>query len=81
MDLVALRQRYGQRLTFFGGIDAVKMAGPSTDLENELRQKVPLAREGGYIFHSDHSCPPTVNLQRYHWLLSRARAIFVETNS
>lgn len=78
MDVVELRERYGRRLAFYGNIDATKMAGPQEKIEAELRRKIPIAREGGYIFHSDHSCPPDVTLGRYRWILETARAIFLE---
>jgi len=78
MDAVELRERYGARLAVYGNIDATKMGGPLDALEAELRRKVPLAREGGYILHSDHSVPPDVTLERYQWLLDTARAIFHE---
>ncbi len=76
MDARDLRKQYGKNLAFFGNIDAAKMAGPQALIEEEVRQKIPLAREGGYIMHSDHSCPPDVSLSRYTWILERAREIF-----
>ncbi|MBN2580353.1 MAG: hypothetical protein JXB10_15315 [Pirellulales bacterium] len=76
MDVVELRQRYGTNLSFYGNIDATKMYGPRDVLEAELKRKVPVACSGGYILHSDHSCPPEVTLERYQWILDRARAIF-----
>ena len=34
--------------------------------EAELREKIPIAMEGGgYIYHSDHSIPPEVTLETY----------------
>lgn len=78
MDVVELRKRYGSRLAFYGNIDATKMAGPREVIESELRRKIPMARNGGYVFHSDHSCPPDVTLERYQWILNTARAIFAE---
>ncbi|MBN2215743.1 MAG: hypothetical protein JW719_00060 [Pirellulales bacterium] len=76
MDAVALRRRYGKRLAFCGNIDVHKMTGPKEAIHEELRAKVPLAREGGYIFHSDHSIPPTVAFERYVWILETARKLF-----
>jgi len=76
MDGVALRERYGRELAFYGNIDATKMAGGRDALLAELERKVPLAWDGGYIFHSDHSCPPDVSLERYQWILDKARRIF-----
>jgi uroporphyrinogen decarboxylase len=78
MDVVELRRRYGTRLAFYGNIDATKMAGPQEIIRAELRRKVPVARDGGYVFHSDHSCPPSVTLERYRWILETARSIFAE---
>ena len=78
MDVVELRRRYGKRLAFYGNIDATKMAGPQETIVTELRRKIPIACQGGYVFHSDHSCPPGVSLERYRWILETARAIFAE---
>jgi len=80
MDAVELRQRYGQRLAFFGNIAASKMSGVLPELEAELRRKIPLARQGGYIMHSDHSCPPDVSFERYCWIHKTAKRIFDEAD-
>jgi uroporphyrinogen-III decarboxylase len=77
LDWVALRNRYGKRLAFYGNIDATKMYGSREALEAELRRKILPAREGGYIMHSDHSCPPQVTLERYRWILETARNLFL----
>jgi uroporphyrinogen decarboxylase len=76
MDIVELRKRYGQELAFFGNIDATKMFASEEVIRAELERKVPLARDGGYIMHSDHSCPPEVGYDRYCWILRTAREIF-----
>ncbi len=40
------------------------------DLVTEVRSKVLIAKEnGGYIFHSDHSVPPSVSLENYEYVL------------
>ncbi|MFV1968137.1 MAG: uroporphyrinogen decarboxylase family protein, partial [Pirellulaceae bacterium] len=49
MDVVQLRQRYGRLLAFYGNIDATKMGGPLEAIEAEIRRKVPVALEGGYV--------------------------------
>jgi uroporphyrinogen decarboxylase len=76
MDAVALRKRYGKNLAFFGNMEAAKMGGDPGVLRQELERKIPLARHGGYIMHSDHSCPPNVDFKRYAWILKQARQIF-----
>jgi uroporphyrinogen decarboxylase len=67
MDLLQLKQDYGEVLSFMGGIDARKMAHPDpTVIEEEIRTKVTAAKQnGGYIFHSDHSIPDDVSFEQY----------------
>jgi len=66
-DLLALKQDYGGRLTFMGGIDVRAMADPDPKvIEREIASKVPVAMQGGgYIYHSDHSVPDNVSFQQY----------------
>ncbi len=78
LDAVELRKKYGSDLAFYGNISVVKMSGPVGELEEEIRSKVSVAREGGFIFHSDHSVPPDVNFERYEWILKTARKYFVD---
>jgi len=42
------------------------MDGDPAAMEAEIRDKLLQARVGGgYIYHSDHSVPPTVSWERY----------------
>ncbi len=74
-----VRQRYGRRLALHGNISVAGLLGSRETLQAELQRKIPLAREGGYIFHSDHSVPPQVSLAQYEWALETARSIFRES--
>ena len=67
MDVVQLKRDYGDRLSLMGGIDARVIAdGTDEELEEEIRSKLTVAKEmGGYIYHSDHSVPDNVSLERY----------------
>jgi len=67
MDLVQLKQDYGDRLAFMGGIDVRAMAHPDPAvIEREISTKIPIAkRGGGYIYHSDHSVPDNVSFAQY----------------
>jgi len=73
LQVEELRRKYRGRLAFYGGIDVAKMSGPEDALDEHIRSTVSSWRDGGYIFHSDHSVPPQVSLDRYRWLLARAR--------
>ncbi|MEA3403976.1 MAG: uroporphyrinogen decarboxylase family protein [Armatimonadota bacterium] len=71
MDLVELKQQYGQELAFMGGIDVRAMADPDPRvIEEEIATKIEFAkRRGGYIYHSDHSVPDNVSFQRYGYVI------------
>lgn len=74
LDVRTLKAQYGTDLCFMGNIDAGLMDGDATTLEEEIRSKITTARAGGgYIYHSDHSVPPTVNWDRYRWIVERVR--------
>jgi uroporphyrinogen decarboxylase len=79
MDAVQLREQFGRNLAYYGNISAQRMAGSRSELDEELRRKIPVAREGGYIMHSDHSVPPEVSLAQYRWMQDRAQEIFEGT--
>lgn len=67
MDLVELKQRYGDEICFMGGIDVRLMSQEDPKpLEEEIKRKFKVAKEdGGYIYHSDHSVPKNVSLEQY----------------
>ena len=66
-DVRELKKTYGTDIVLFGNISADVMAyGAEEELEYEVRSKVLAAKEGGgYIYHVDHSIPPTISLARY----------------
>lgn len=66
MTLLDLKPRYGDKLTFFGNISEQSFKQGSEAVEAELREKIPVAMQGGgYIYHSDHSIPPEVSFETY----------------
>ena len=70
LDVRELKAEYGRDLVFFGNIDVRKMSASKAELEDELRSKLEVAmRGGGYIYHSDHSVPPTVSFENYLFLM------------
>lgn len=71
MDVLELKKEFGEVLAFMGGIDTRCTGHPDPAvIENEIACKIPFAKQGGgYIYHSDHSVPDTVSLERYLWVL------------
>jgi uroporphyrinogen decarboxylase len=71
MDVRALAPRWGDRLALFGNIDVMKMA--SNDLgviEDEIVGKFGAGKSTrGYVYHSDHSVPPSVSWHTYQRII------------
>ena len=66
MHIKDLKPKYGDKLTFFGNISVQSFKNGPEAIEAELREKIPIAMEGGgYIYHSDHSIPPECSLETY----------------
>lgn len=66
MDVKVLKPIYGDRLVLFGNIDVRKLAGSLEDIEEEISSKFEIAKkDGGYIYHSDHSVPSNVSFKNY----------------
>jgi uroporphyrinogen decarboxylase len=66
MDLIRLKREHGDRLVLMGGVDFERIAQGPEEAEHEIREKVGRGKEGGgYIYHSDHSVPPTMSLEEY----------------
>jgi len=74
MDLFELKRDYGDRLVFMGNVDFEQVARGRQAAEEEIRTKVGMGKEGGgYIYHSDHSVPPTMSLADYKYALDLVR--------
>jgi uroporphyrinogen decarboxylase len=73
MDLLDLHTRYGDRISFMGGIDVRTLyTNDRSIIERELEAKVPHVKRGfGYVLHSDHSIPNTVHYDTYRYFLQR----------
>jgi len=64
-DIKALKKKYGDKLVFHGGADALLLDKKDRILPY-IESMLPVLKEkGGYIFSSDHSIPNTVSLENY----------------
>jgi len=74
LDVRKLKKEYGDQLIFWGNIDVRKMSRSKEEIEKEVKSKIIIAKEnGGYIYHSDHSVPPTVSFDNYKYLMELVR--------
>jgi uroporphyrinogen decarboxylase len=77
MDVVSLAERFGDRITFCGGIDIRELiSNDPSRIDNEMDTRIEplLAGNYGYIVHSDHSVPSEVDYGSYRHWVERARS-------
>ncbi len=75
MDVLAVRQKYGRDLRLWGGVDKRALAQGPAAIEEELARVRPLMLAGGYIPHTDHSCPPDISFANYGYFMKRLSEI------
>ncbi|MCJ7703870.1 MAG: hypothetical protein MUO62_20010 [Anaerolineales bacterium] len=73
MDLLDLYKKYGEVLSFMGGIDVrVLYTNDREAINRELEAKIPpVMANFGYVLHSDHSIPSDVQPQNYEYFIQR----------
>jgi uroporphyrinogen decarboxylase len=73
MDLLSLYQKYGEKLSFMGGIDVrVLYNNDRQEIDAELMQKIPTVKgHYGYVLHSDHSIPNNVHPDTYQYFIEK----------
>ena len=77
MDLLKLKQAYGDRIALFGGMDARVLETNDRQLvKAELDRILPAAMaSSGYILHSDHSISDRVDYDTYRFFIDYARQL------
>ncbi|MHB9026625.1 MAG: uroporphyrinogen decarboxylase family protein [Armatimonadota bacterium] len=78
MDLPALFRDFGDRISFYGGVDVrALISNDRAQIDAEMDKKILPVLEGGggYILHSDHSEPPEIDYETMCYFLERGRAM------
>lgn len=72
MNIIELKAKYGNKLSFWGGIDTrLYSSSDLTALENEIKNKIEIAKKGGgYIYSCDHSVPHDVSFDNYKKIMN-----------
>lgn len=74
MDIVALRQKYGKRLSFKGGIDKYVLCQDFDAIKKELEYKMSAPMlGGGTVFGLDHRIPNGVPIENYRYYVNEGR--------
>jgi len=72
MDIVAIRERYGTRLAFCGGLDKHVIRRSRAEIDAELAYKLPpMIATGGCVLGLDHRIPNGTPLANYRYYLQR----------
>lgn len=74
-DVREMKPLYGDQITLFGNMNMDVFASGDRDaIRHEVVSKLEAAKPGGgYIWHSDHSVPPTVSLDDYTYAVELTR--------
>ncbi len=78
MDLPTLFKRFGDRISFYGGIDVrTLISNDRAAIDREMDAKIlpVVTAGGGYILHSDHSEPPEVDYETMRYFVDRGRTL------
>jgi uroporphyrinogen decarboxylase len=73
MDLLRLYKNFGDDLSFMGGIDVRALySNDRKVIDEELEAKIPFVKgKFGYVLHSDHSIPNTVDYEIYRYFIEK----------
>jgi len=74
-DPMEFRRQFGKELRVFGGIDKKEIAKGPAAIDAEIRRRLPLMRDGGFIPLPDHLLIPSTSLDDYKYYLERMREL------
>lgn len=76
MDIVAIRKKYGSKLSIRGGIDKHVLRLDKVAIRKELEYKMhPLMQQGGTVFGIDHRIPNGTPLENYRYYVEVGREL------
>ena len=73
MDLLEIHKTFGDKIAIMGGIDVRALySNDKAEIDKELESKIPVVKNGfGYVLHSDHSIPKTVDYESYKYFIKK----------
>ncbi len=73
MDIVKIREQYGTKLAFYGGIDKHVIRRSQEEITAELEYKIPpMVATGGCVLALDHRIPNGTPLENYKFYIRKA---------
>jgi len=75
MDPEVLKSKFGDKLTFRGGLNALYYKKPQ-QMWDEMKRLIPMMKKnGGYIVSTDHSIPDDVSLEQFREFVRLAKEL------
>ena len=72
MDIVKIREKYGTKLAFYGGIDKHIIRRSKEEIVAELEYKIPpMIATGGCVIALDHRIPNGTPLENYKFYIKK----------
>ncbi|MFW6414454.1 MAG: uroporphyrinogen decarboxylase family protein [Verrucomicrobiota bacterium] len=72
MDIVQIREKFGEKLSFYGGIDKHVLRRSHDEIESELEYKIPpMIRTRGCMVGLDHRIPNGTPLENYRFYIRK----------
>jgi uroporphyrinogen decarboxylase len=75
MDVVALREEYGQAFSMRGGVDKYALLKGRDAIDRELDRVAPVVAGGGYIPMLDHQIPPGIPFEDFCYYMEQKRML------
>jgi uroporphyrinogen decarboxylase len=75
-----LRETFGKKILFIGGIDKNSLVEGKKSIDKELDRLTPLLKQGGYIPMVDHLVPPEVSLPTFRYYLKKKNEWIYDNN-
>lgn len=73
MDIVRIRETYGTKLAFYGGLDKHVIRASKQDIVDELERKIPpMVATGGCMLGLDHRIPNGTPIDNYRFYIRKA---------
>jgi uroporphyrinogen decarboxylase len=74
LDVVELKKIFGGRMAFVGNLDVrVLESGDKQAIKKEVLYKIRAAKNGGWVFQSDHSVSSEVTPESYEYAIELLR--------
>lgn len=74
LNICEMKDKYKNRLAFYGNINAHILDREWDQLHKELKARVDMFSDGGWICHTDHSIPPTMPLAQFEKMIQMVRS-------